>query len=192
MEEMLDRLSLILSSSQGSPFCSFNTPASQVDGFQLGLSGVMQRLGWVGPADAVSLEVKVVLVSSLSPTGGFHAPVPGIGKVVHSALGTFRTVYGGVVGDSHLAPLPGSCPTTQDTEVNLCHTAFAFGGQTHIQDIDGGICYTLAMPGGQTPFQDVEAGICHTAPMPGSQLIIPSRGLGLGETIPFSSVVEFG
>ncbi|MPC54718.1 hypothetical protein E2C01_048643 [Portunus trituberculatus] len=88
------------------------------------------------------------------------------------APGTFGNVYGSGVGYSHLALMPSGRPTTQDTEVNICHTA--------------------PMPGGQTPFQDVEAGICHTAPMPSGQLIILSCGLGTGETIPLSSVVEFG
>ncbi|MPC61130.1 hypothetical protein E2C01_055194 [Portunus trituberculatus] len=55
-----------------------------------------------------------------------------------------------------------------------------------------GICHTAPMPGSQTPFQDVEAGVCHMAPMPGGQLIIPSRGLGVSETIPRTLGMELG
>ncbi|MPC55760.1 hypothetical protein E2C01_049705 [Portunus trituberculatus] len=45
MEKTLAQLSLFLSSSQGSPFSGFQSPASQVDDSQLGMSGAMQRPG---------------------------------------------------------------------------------------------------------------------------------------------------
>ncbi|MPC23361.1 hypothetical protein E2C01_016405 [Portunus trituberculatus] len=142
IEETLDWLSLFLSSSQSSPFSGFQTPASQVDSSQLGMSDAMHRPGWAGPAGAASLEVEIVLASALGPTtttGGFHAPGPGSGKAAHSALGTFHTVYGGGVGNSHLAPMHGGCHTTQDMEVSICHTAPIPGGQTPFRDIDGGV-----------------------------------------------------
>ncbi|MPC76270.1 hypothetical protein E2C01_070677 [Portunus trituberculatus] len=92
----------------------------------------------------------------LIPSLGF---MRGTGKKMSGAPGIFGSVYGGGLGDSHLAVVPGGRPTTLDTEVGVCHTA--------------------PMPGSQTPLQDVEVGICHTAPMLGGQLIIASCGLGV-------------
>ncbi|MPC42467.1 hypothetical protein E2C01_036089 [Portunus trituberculatus] len=144
----------------GSPFSGFQTVASQVDGSKLGMSGAMQRLGRARTAVAA--------------WACWHPPQAQQQQQVKqcSALGTFCTVYGGGVGNSHLALMPCGRPTTQDTEVGICHT--------------------VPKPGGQTPFQDVEAAIDHMASMHGGQLIIPSHGLGTGETIPLSLVVEFG
>ncbi|MPC56427.1 hypothetical protein E2C01_050388 [Portunus trituberculatus] len=103
----------------------------------------------------------------LIPSHGF---IRGSDKEMPSAPGTSGSVYGGGVSDSHRSTMPGGCLTTQEMEVGICHTA--------------------PMPGSQTPFQDVEVSVCHTAPMPGDQPIIPSRGLGVSETIPRTLGVE--
>ncbi|MPC63157.1 hypothetical protein E2C01_057251 [Portunus trituberculatus] len=149
----------------------------------------MQRPGQAGPAGATGPEVEMVLASA---AGGFHALVPGIGKAVHSALGTFCTVYGSGIGDSHMAPMPSSSPTTQDTEVGICHTApmpsckplipshgfisstgkeipGALGtfGSVHAGGV--GDNHPASMPGGCPTTQDKEVAICHTAPIPGGQ-----------------------
>ncbi|MPC58471.1 hypothetical protein E2C01_052476 [Portunus trituberculatus] len=156
---MLDWLSLFASSSQSSPFSGFQSPASQVVNSQLGMSGAMQKPGRAGPAGASDPKVEMVLASAAGPTittSGSHGSVPGTDKAVHSALGTFRTVYRAGVGKSHLTPMPGGHPTTQDTEVGICHTS--------------------PMHGGQTPIHDIDDGIYHMAPMPGSQPLIPSCG----------------
>ncbi|MPC37104.1 hypothetical protein E2C01_030578 [Portunus trituberculatus] len=101
--EMLGRLSLFLSSSQGSPFSGFQSPAAQVNDPQPGTSRAMQRPGQAGPAGATGCEVKMVPASTTDPTttGDCHAKVHGTGKAVHGACGTFCTVYGSAVGDSH-------------------------------------------------------------------------------------------
>ncbi|MPC74403.1 hypothetical protein E2C01_068761 [Portunus trituberculatus] len=158
MEEMFGRLPLFLSSSQGSPFSGFQSLASQVDDSKLGTSGAMQRPGQAGLAGAAGREIEMVPASTTDPTatGDGHAMVPGTGKAVHCALVTFRTVYGGGVGNRHWSTMPGGCPTTWDMEVGICHTA--------------------PMPGSQTPIRDIEGGICHTAPMPAGQPLIPSHG----------------
>ncbi|MPC64077.1 hypothetical protein E2C01_058187 [Portunus trituberculatus] len=152
MEEMLGRLSLFLSSSQGSPFYGFQSPASQVDDSQPGTSGAMQRPGKAGPAGVTSREVEMVLPAAADAniaTVGYHATVPGTCKAVHGVLGTFYTVYRGGVGNSHRSTMPGGRPTTRDTEVGNCHTALVPGSQTPIRDNDGGVCHTVPMPGGQ-------------------------------------------
>ncbi|MPC73061.1 hypothetical protein E2C01_067379 [Portunus trituberculatus] len=161
MEEMLGRLSLFLSSSQDSPFSGFQSPASQVDDSQPGTSGPMQKPGQAGPAGATDREVEMVPASATdtNTTGGCHAAVPSAGKAVHGALGTFCTVYGSGVGNSHWSTMPGGRPTTQDMEVSNCQT--------------------VPMPSSQTPIWDIDGGVCHTAPMPGSQPLIslpPPRG----------------
>ncbi|MPC57758.1 hypothetical protein E2C01_051745 [Portunus trituberculatus] len=137
MEEMLGRLSLFLSSSQGFPFSGFLSPASQVDDSQPGTSGALQRPGQVRPAGAASHKIEMVQASAAdttTTTGGCNAVVPGAGDGV---------------GDSHWSIMPSGHPTTQDTEVGNCHTAPMPGSQTLIQDIDGCICHTAPMPGGQ-------------------------------------------
>ncbi|MPC51960.1 hypothetical protein E2C01_045818 [Portunus trituberculatus] len=119
------------------------------------MSRAVERPGQAGPAGAASPEVEMVPVSTTCPTttttGVNHALVPGIGKAVHSALGTFGTAYGGGVGDTHWSTMPGGCPITQDMEVSVCHKAPMLGSQTTIQDIDGGVCHMAPMPDGQ-PF----------------------------------------
>ncbi|MPC47181.1 hypothetical protein E2C01_040917 [Portunus trituberculatus] len=130
-----------------------------VDVSQPGTSRTMQKPGQVGRPGTASPKVEMVPASSLGPTTttcGCHASFPGTGKAVHSALGTFCTVYGYGVGNSHCFTMAGSCPTTQDIEVSICHTASMPGGQTHTQDVDG--------------------GIYHKAPMLGGQPLIPSNG----------------
>ncbi|MPC54900.1 hypothetical protein E2C01_048829 [Portunus trituberculatus] len=109
----------------------------EVDDSQLGTSTAVQRLGWAAPAGAAGPEVEMVPAFTVGPTVGFHGSVSGTGKAVHSALGTFCTVYGGGVGNSYPAPMPGSCPTNQDTEVGICHTVYVPmpGSQTLIRDI---------------------------------------------------------
>ncbi|MPC09209.1 hypothetical protein E2C01_001812 [Portunus trituberculatus] len=124
-------------------------------------------LGWAGPTCATGPKVEMVPASAMdTTTGGFHALVPRTGKAVHSALGTYCTVYSDVVGDIHLAPIPGSRLTTQDTELDICHTA--------------------PMPGSQTPIWDIDSGICHTAVLPSSQPLILSCGFicGTGKEMP--------
>ncbi|MPC37134.1 hypothetical protein E2C01_030609 [Portunus trituberculatus] len=78
---------------------------------------------------------------------GFHALVPGTGKAVRSALGTFCTVYGGFVDDSsHARRLP------QYPGYRGCHLPYsshAWHSQTAIQNIDSGICHMAPMPSGQ-------------------------------------------
>ncbi|MPC66460.1 hypothetical protein E2C01_060610 [Portunus trituberculatus] len=135
----------------------------------------------------------MVPASATAPTtttGGFHASVPRTDKAVHSALGTFCTVCGDGVGNSHLAPMPVGYPITQDTEVGVCRTAPMPDSQTPIQDMASAIwlpCLVaslLSPPMVLSAVQDVKVGVCHMAPMLGSQLIIPSHGLGVGETFP--------
>ncbi|MPC49861.1 hypothetical protein E2C01_043677 [Portunus trituberculatus] len=96
-------------------------------------------------AGAASPEVEMVSASTVgtTTTGGWYALVPGTGKAVNSALGTFHTVYRGRVGDSHLAPMPSGHTTTQDMEVCVSHTAPMPGSQTPLQDIDGGSAIQL-------------------------------------------------
>ncbi|MPC49157.1 hypothetical protein E2C01_042952 [Portunus trituberculatus] len=64
MEETLGRLSLILSSSQGSPFSGFQSLASQVDNSQPGTSRAMQKPGQAEPTGATSPEVEMVPAST--------------------------------------------------------------------------------------------------------------------------------
>ncbi|MPC59062.1 hypothetical protein E2C01_053078 [Portunus trituberculatus] len=75
-----------LSCRTGSPFLDFQSLASQVDGSHPGTSGAMLRPGRAGTASAAGPKVEMVPASTMGPTttvGGFHAPVPAIGKAVH-------------------------------------------------------------------------------------------------------------
>lgn len=99
--------------------------------------------------------------------------------------------------------------------VGICRTVPTPGGQTPIRDTDCGVCHMAPVPGSQplvpsrglirstgkevpgapgTGGNVYSGGVdnCYMTFIPDSQLPIPSIGLGLGETIPLSSVVEFG
>ncbi|MPC60875.1 hypothetical protein E2C01_054934 [Portunus trituberculatus] len=45
------------------------------------------------------------------------------------APGTFGTVYWGGVHDTHQSTMPHGHPTTQETEISICHMAPMPGGQ---------------------------------------------------------------
>ncbi|MPC61008.1 hypothetical protein E2C01_055070 [Portunus trituberculatus] len=135
------------------------------------MSGAMQRPGQAGPPGATSPEVKMVPVSTVDPTttGGSHASVPVSGKAVHSALGTFRTVYGGGVSDSHPVPMPRIWRLASAIQLP-CLAARLLSGILMVAS-------AIRLP-------------CLAA----SLLSPPSfiHGTGTCETIPLSLVVEFG
>ena len=80
--------------------------------------------------------------SSGSSFSGFVSPASQMDSSQPGPSGTQgKTVYGGEVGVSHQAPMPGGHLTTQDTEVGICHTAPMLGGQTPIRDTVDGVCH---------------------------------------------------
>ncbi|MPC66137.1 hypothetical protein E2C01_060283 [Portunus trituberculatus] len=166
----------------------------------------MQSLGQAGPAAAASPEVEIVPASTVGPTtttGGFHAPVSGTGKAVHSALGTFHTVYGGEIDDSHPAPMSSGQTPIWDIDGGVCHMAPMPSGQPLIPSHDF-ICGTgkkvpgapgtfgsvygvvefgnslaTKMFGGLLPTENISVGVSYKAPMPGNQTRVPCVGVGV-------------
>ncbi|MPC52822.1 hypothetical protein E2C01_046701 [Portunus trituberculatus] len=135
----------------------------------------------------------MVPASTAGPTGGFYAPVP---WTVAAPLPRIRKLASAIQLSRLVARLLSRILMVVSAIQLPCLVASLLSppvvlSMVQLSNYSGyevSICHTAPRPGGQTPFQDVEAAICHTAPMPGGQLIIPSRGLGLDETIPLSSV----
>ncbi|MPC58361.1 hypothetical protein E2C01_052364 [Portunus trituberculatus] len=148
MEETLGRLSLFLSSSQDSPLLWFPV---------FGFTGRQFPAGYEqGCAEARASWASWCHRSPQTQTQQVAAMPHFLAQVRQCMVPWVLFALFTGFGDSHWFTMPGSRPTTRDTEVGNCHTA--------------------PMSGSQTPIQDIDGGVCHTASMPGSQPLIPSCG----------------
>ncbi|MPC64660.1 hypothetical protein E2C01_058778 [Portunus trituberculatus] len=90
--------------------------------------------------------------------------------------------------------MPGGCPTTQEMEVGICHTAPMPGGQLIIppQGLGKGetIPHSLGLELGANmsdallPSQNVSVGVRHKAPILGNQTHVPCIGVGVWPSAP--------